>query len=102
MQSENAEMPEAVTFELSVDEILAGKTIPFTWDFDLSKVTLSVKGAFPDDMDGATRYPFVTTAGQFNGKPSVSAPTLPAGYRFAFGPKRISLIPMRGFSVICR
>lgn len=102
VQSENAEMPEAVTFELSVDEILAGKTIPFTGDFDLSKVTLSVKGAFPDDMDGATRYPFVTTAGQFNGKPSVSAPTLPTGYRFAFGPKRISLIPMKGFSVICR
>lgn len=102
VQSENAEMSEAVTFELSVDEILAGKTIPFTGDFDLSKVTLSVKGAFPDDMDGATRYPFVTTAGQFTGMPSVSAPALPTGYRFAFGPKRISLIPMKGFSVICR
>ena len=95
-------MSEAVTFELSVDEILAGKTIPFTGDFDLSKVTLSVKGAFPDDMDGATRYPFVTTAGQFTGMPSVSAPALPTGYRFAFGPKRISLMPMKGFSVICR
>ncbi len=101
-RSGSAEMPESVTFEVSVDEILAGKAIPFSEDFDLSKVTLSVKGAFPDDMDGETRYPFITTTGQFIGKPSVSAPALPAGYRFAFGPKRISLIPMKGFSVICR
>ena len=101
-RSGSAEMPESVTFEVYVDEVLAGKAIPFSEDFDLSKVTLSVKGAFPDDMDGETRYPFVTTTGQFAGKPSVSAPALPAGYRFAFGPKRISLIPMKGFLVICR
>lgn len=101
-RSELAEMPHAVTFEIASEDILAGKVIALSDDFDLSKVTLSVDGLFPDEMDKETRYPFVTTSGLFTGSPTVLAPGLPVGYRFAYGPKRISLIPTRGFVVICR
>ena len=97
-----AEMPNAVTFEISSDDILAGKSIALSGDFDLSKVTLCVEGSFPDEIDRETRYPFVTTSGSFTGTPTVLAPRLPVGYRLAFGPKRISLAPIRGFVVICR
>lgn len=101
-RSELAEMPNTVTFEISSEDIIAGKVIALSDDFDLSKVTLSVDGLFPDEMDKETRYPFVTTSGLFTGTPTVLAPGLPVGYRFAYGPKRISLIPTRGFVVICR
>lgn len=101
-RSGSAEMPDAVTFEISVDDILAGKSIALSGDFDLSKVTLCIDGSFPDEMDMKTRYPFVTTSGSFTGIPTVLAPRLPVGYRFVYGQKRVSLAPSKGFVVICR
>lgn len=97
-----AEMPDVVALEISADDILAGKSLALAGDVDLSKVTLTITGAFPAEMSESTRYAFVTTTGRLSGRPTIHAPALPNAWRIFVRSSRLTLRRMNGGVVILR
>lgn len=98
----HAEMPDVVALEISADDILAGKSLALAGDVDLSKVTLTITGAFPAEMSESTRYAFVTTTGRLSGRPTIHAPALPNAWRIFVRSSRLTLRRMNGGVVILR
>ena len=98
----HAEMPDTAALEISVDDILAGKALALAGDVDLSKMTLTITGAFPEEMPESKRYAFVTTTGRLSGRPTIHAPDLPKDWWISVGASRLTLRPMKGGLLILR
>ena len=98
----HAEMPDTAVLEISVDDILAGKSIALAGDVDLSKVTLTITGEFPAEMSESMRYAFVTTTGRLSGIPTICAPALPKSWRIFVRSSRLTLRRMNGGVIVLR
>lgn len=102
--SENVEMPSAATFELDVDDILSGLSIPYSGNLDLSKATIRIAGDLTKlDPSTCLRHALISvTDGTASGTPAVEADGLPTGWTVVSGGSGVRLVRPFGTVVTVR
>lgn len=101
LNAENVTMSDAVNYSISTEELAAGKSIAFSGDVDLSKVTVIVTGDAAL-LDEAKRYRLVTTDGTFSGEPAKSFDPSLKRWSLAVDPHVITISVTRGVLLLVR
>lgn len=93
VNADAATVPTDFAMALTADEVMAGGSIPFTGDTDLSGKTLTITGSF-DKLDPKVckRYPVIAVRnGSLTGAPTVVAEPLPQDWAFRVRPNGVTL-----------
>ena len=103
VNAENAVIPALSGFLLDIDDVMAGKSVPFAGDLDLTGKTLTLTGDLTKlDTASARRYPLILVSnGTASGAFAVS-PELPANWFVVTTDDGVRLIRPHGTSFILR
>ena len=92
----------SIFFKISVDDLLAGKTIPWTGDLDYSRANLTVTGDLSRLVAG-TRYHVVTvTDGEATGTLTLASDDPPSGWEYRVTSKGVKIAEVKGSAIVIR
>ena len=93
---------DSIFFKISVDDLLAGKTIPWTGNLDYSRANLTVTGDLSRLVAG-TRYHVVTvTDGEATGTLTLASDDPPSGWEYRVTSKGVKIAEVKGSAIVIR
>ena len=98
----NAEVPADFGLALSVEEMMAGGSIPLSGSVDLTGKTLTVTGDMAALDDGATRHYRVVTGTALSGMPSLVCDGLSPVWIVRVQPTALEFARLNGTSIVIR
>ena len=102
INASNAELPASFSMEISVEDLMANKSVPLSGEVDLTGKALKLIG----DTDAlasssAIRYTAVTGTA-FTGTPTLTGEALPAKWEMRVTPTAVQFVRIRGTSFVLR